>query len=269
MRVVIITLLVLLIHGVTFGGWVITEKSNNGLGNASIQTTFIQNNLIRYETPTSIVIINLNTKLITMVFSEYRVYWSGTSSELKQSTVSIYDMQLEKLLAGLSKKEQYELDSIYNTLRQQMLDSTDIVNAKNISILKTDMEQEIYGYATQKYNIMVDDLLIESVWHTEEIKPYDDINIGDMISFMQQINQTPGKVSIAQTKGYLELLKKGMLLKSIEFLSNNNQIETMVTNIREIDIRTDFFLPPSNYAKVSLYDILFLMPEQGFDDAGD
>jgi len=269
MRIVIITILVLLVQEVTYGGWVITEKSNNGLGNTSIQTTFIQNNVIRYETPTSIVIINLNTKLITMVFSEYKVYWSGTSNELKLSTVSIYDMQFEKMLAGLPPREQKELDSVYNNLRQQMLDSADYVNDKNISIIKTDEVQKIYGYASQKYNILVDSVLIESIWHTSEVKPYDDISIGDMISFMQQVNQTPGKVSIAQTKEYLELLKTGMLLKSIEFSANSNKVETTVTNIREIDIVYDFFLPPANYAKVSLYDALYLMPEQDFNDADE
>jgi len=269
MRIVKIVLLFLLIQEVAYGGWVITEESNNGIGNLSIQTTFIQNNVVRYETPTSIVIINLNTKFITMVFSEYRVYWSGTSNELKQSIVSIYDMQFEKMLAGLPKKEQNELDSVYNNLRQQMLDSSDYVKDKNISIVKTDEVQEIYGYSSQKYNILVDSVLIESIWHTTEVKPYDDISIGDMVSFMQQVNQTPGKVSIAQTKEYLELLKTGMLLKSIEFSANNNKVETTVTNIREIDIKADFFLPPNNYAKVSLFDVLYLLPEQGFGDTED
>jgi hypothetical protein len=265
MRTIIIVILILLLQDVTYGGWVITEKRNNGLGNTSIQTTFIQNNVIRYETPTSIVIINLNTKLITMVFSEYRAYWMGTSYELKLNKISIYDMQLEKMLAGLPKKEQRELDSIYNTLKMQMLDSTNIVNTKNISILKTDEEQVIFGYTAQKYNI-VDSILIESIWHTTELNPYDDINIGDMILMMQQVNQTPIKVSLAQSKGYLDLLEKGILLKSIEFLPNNNSVETTVTNIREIDIASDFFTPPGNYAKVSLFDILFVLPEQGFGE---
>jgi len=269
MRVIGIVILIFLLKGVTYGGWVITEESNNGIGNMTLQTTFIQNNVIRYETPTSIVIINLNTKLITMVFSQYRVYWSGTSNELKLSKISIYDMQLEKMLAGLPRREQEDIDSIYGVIRQQMLDSTKNISVEGILIEKTDETQEIFGYSTQKYNILVDSILIESVWHTTEVRPYSNIEIGDMVLFMQQVNQTPGKVSIAQSHGYLDLLKMGMLLKSVEYLPNNNKVETTVTNIREIDLVNDFFLPPSNYAKVSLFDVLYLLPEKEINNTNE
>ncbi len=251
-----------LIHSYTYAGWVITEESSDSFGNRSIQTTFIQNNVIRYETPSSIAIIDLNNKIITIVFSQYKVYWSGTSEDLKLSIISMYDKQLESMLVGLPEYERIELDSIYFKIRQQLLDSSNFISTKNISIIKTANKQDINGYSATKYNIVVDSVLVESVWHTTEVKPYNDIDISDMVSFTRQLNQISGKASTAQSVDYLNLLKTGMLLKSTEILPDSNKFETIVTNIREVDIVSDFFLPPKNYLKVALQDVLNLIPEE-------
>ncbi len=251
-----------LINSYTYAGWVITEESSDSFGNRSIQTTFIQNNIIRYETPSSIAIIDLNNKIITIVFSQYKVYWSGTSEDLKLSIISMYDKQLESMLVGLPEYEKIELDSIYFKIRQQLLDSNNFISAKDISIIKTTNKQDINGYGATKYNIVVDSILVESVWHTTEVKPYNDIDISDMVSFTRQLNQISGKASTAQSADYLNLLKTGMLLKSTEILPDSNKFETIVTNIREVDIVSDFFLPPKNYLKVALQDVLNLIPDE-------
>ncbi len=255
-----LVLFVLLIPVIAYSGWVITEESVDGYGNRSIQTTFIQKNVIRYETPASIVIIDLNSKMITIVFSQYKAYWNGTSEELMQSTISIYDMQMEKMLAGLPKHEQKELDSIYNDIRQKMLNPIDYEAIIDISISKTNNIQEVFGYNAIKYDIFVDSVLIESLWHTTDISPYNDVDIGDMLAFMKQLDYNSAQNNITQTSEYLGLLKTGMLLKSVEYLPNNNNFETKVTNLREVDIVSDFFLPPENYREVSLVDALYLFP---------
>ena len=253
-------LFMLLMPVIAYSGWVITEESVDVYGNRSIQTTFIQKNVIRYETSTSIVIIDLNSKMITIVFSRYRAYWNGTSEELKKSTISIYDMQMEKMLAGLPKHEQKELDSIYNDIRQKMLNPIDYESKIDISISKTNDIQEIFGYNAMKYDIFVDSVLIESLWHTTDISPYNDVDINDMLAFMKQLDFNSAQNNITQTDEYLDLLQAGMLLKSIEYLPNNNNFETKVTKLREVDIVSAFFLPPENYREVSLVDALYLLP---------
>ncbi len=87
-----------------------------------------------------------------------------------------------------------------------------------------------------------------------------------MVSFTKQLNQISGKASTAQSVDYLNLLKTGMLLKSTEILPDSNKFETIVTNIREVDIVSDFFLPPKNYLKVALQDVLNLIPEENSEN---
>jgi len=267
MRVILFLLLLALLPVGLFAGWVITEESTDPFGNRLIQTTFIQNNLIRHETPTSIAIIDLDNKIITMVFTQYRVYWSGSSDELMQNTMEIYDNQMESMIVGLPETQRKELDSIYNSIKDQMLDSTDFAANQNISVVETDLAQEILGYIAVKYNIIKDSTVIESVWHTTEVQPYNDIDIDNMISFMRQLNQGSVQGNISQTTEYLNLLRRGMLLKSVEFFPDSSKFETTVTNIREINIALDFFLPPDNYRKAELADILNLIPVDAEDES--
>lgn len=266
MRTILFFTLLLLFSEGVFAGWVITEESTDPFGNRLIQTTFIQNNLIRHETPTSIAIIDLDKKIVTMIFTQYRMYWSGTSYELKQSTIEIYDGQMERMLVGLSEYQRKELDSIYISLKKQMLDSNTFVANPDISVIETNVTEEMLGYKVVKYDIVKDSTVIESVWHTTEVLPYNDIDLDNMISFMKQLNQGSAQGSISQTNEYLNLLRSGMLLKSTEFLPDSAKYETVVTNIREINIALDFFLPPNNYRKAALADILNLMPVNAKDE---
>ncbi len=257
----------LLIYGTTIAGWVITEQSTDPYGNKFIQTIFIQDNLIRYETPSSIAIIDLKNNYITIIFSQFKVFWSGTIDELKKSSLETYKQQIDEILAGLPPSERKELESLYSEIEQQMMDTTDFVLSKKFELAKTNDRQEILGYNSIKYNVIADSNVIESLWHTTEIQPYNNINIESMLSFMKHLNPASDKGILTQMDSYFNLLKSGMLLKSVEFLPDSNKYEVIVTNIRDIEILPDFFLPPKNYRKAALLDILSLMPAiNEFDD---
>lgn len=248
-------------------GWVITEESTDVHGNRMIQTTFIQNNFIRHETQSSIAIIDFKKKIITLVFSQYKVFWSGTIQQLKENSISAYDKQMEEMLIGLSPADRIELDSIYNDIRTQLLDTNRVVN-NNIAVFETSENEKILEYNARRYDIKFDTIIIESIWHTTEVKPYNDVDVNYMISFMKQLNPISGQGSISYTDEYIELLQNGILLKSIEYLPDSNQQLVRVTNIREINIIDDFFIPPPNYREASFSDILYLMPlleEEGKD----
>ncbi len=248
-------------------GWVITEESTDVHGNRMIQTTFVQNNFIRHETQSSIAIIDFKKKIITLVFSQYKVFWSGTIQQLKENSISAYDKQMEEMLIGLSPADRIELDSIYNDIRTQLLDTNRVVN-NNIAVFETSENEKILEYNARRYDIKYDTIIIESIWHTTEVKPYNDVDVNYMISFMKQLNPISGQGSISYTDEYIELLQNGILLKSIEYLPDSNQQLVRVTNIREINIIDDFFIPPPNYREASFSDILYLMPlleEEGKD----
>lgn len=242
-----------------FAGWVITEKSKDAFGNTNIQTTFIEGNHIRHETVSSLAIIDLAKKEITIIFSQYRVYWKGSISDLKKSTVEAYDKQMEELVAGLPKSVTNELDSIYLSIREQMLDTTLQFNDTSIDVEETNVFDTILGYQCKKYNIIVDSIISESIWHTGDVKPYSEINIKNMIAFMKQMKSISGG-DVSHSTKYIDLLKDGLLLKSMEYVDDTVFQTVEVTNIREVSIPPDFFSPPQGYRETSFSDILNLMP---------
>lgn len=241
-------------------GWVITEERTDSYGNKAVQTTFIQDNLIRHETQQSIAIIDLDKKLITIVFSQYKLYWKGTTQELKESTLDAYERQMESLRIGLNESAKMEFDSIYNNIKNQLLDTTSRFPDLRVEVLETEVEEEIMGYNCKKYNVLIDSVLTESIWHTDEVLPYGDINLKSMISFMNQLTPNSGKGSLNQTNEYLDLMKSGVMLKSVEYSGNNTAYEVKVTNLREVTIVRDFFEPPPSYRSASFGDILNLIP---------
>ena len=254
-------ILLLIIPSVSYAGWVITEESTDSFGNKLVQTVFIQNNLIRYETPSSIAIIDLNTNFITIVFSQYKVFWSGTIDELKVSSLETYKKQMEEIISSLPPSERVEFDSIYLEIEKQILDTSTNIPSRNFELVETNNEEEILGYKAIKYNILSDSIVIESIWHTTDVQPYNDVNIHRMLAFMNQLNSSSGKAILTQLDEYFNLVKSGMLLKSVEYLPDGRTYEAIVTNIRDVNIVADFFLPPKNYRNTTLSDILDLMPE--------
>lgn len=241
-------------------GWVITEESTDLYGNKAIQTTFIQDNLIRHETQQSIAIIDLEKKLITIVFAQFKLYWQGTAKELKESSLEALEKQMEQMLLSLPPSSRSEFDSIYSEVKNQIMDTTSDMLNRDVQVLTTEIEEEVFGYGCLKYNILIDSVLTESIWHTSEIQPYSDINLKDMISFMNQLSPGGGKGNVNQSEKYIDLMKSGIILKSEEFINDKSQYVTVVTNIRETRIVPDFFAPPVNYRPASFVDILNLMP---------
>ena len=82
-----------------YAGWVISEVSEDNYGNKSYQTTFIQNNVVRFETQSSIAIINLKTSIITIIFSNHKLYWEGTIADFKKSTMEVFEQKLQNIVA--------------------------------------------------------------------------------------------------------------------------------------------------------------------------
>ena len=71
-RIIQSLIFILVFNFMAQAGWVITEESTDSYGNKMIQTIFIQDNFVRYETPSSIAIIDLEKKQITLVFPQYQ-----------------------------------------------------------------------------------------------------------------------------------------------------------------------------------------------------
>lgn len=253
MRSLLVITFLFLFSDISNAGWVINEESTDSYGISSFQTTFIQENVIRYESPSTISIVDLNTKLITIIFSEYQAYWIGTIDELRKYTLDAYDFKLQNLLAGLPENQRREFDSSYVKLKKRLIYSDKDTN--NLILIKSNKTSNILGYRCVKYKVIEDSVTIVNIWHSDSVAPFSNIDVSEMVLFSKQLNSIVGKASLFQSEQYIKLLKNGIFLKHIDILPNNNKTETVVTKISKANIDSSFFKAPPNYRKVSMLDM--------------
>jgi hypothetical protein len=243
-----------------YAGWVISEISEDNYGNKQYQTTFIQNSLIRFETESSVAIINLRTAEITLVFGYYKLYWQGTISQFKKSTVEVFEQKLKNIVAT-ADPEQKEIarDLIVKIKKDYEEENSDTINSPfKINIIYKNKQEVIAGFKSKKYEISTSDSLLETIWITDSINPYKDINIESMISFTNQLKPSQSKNSIEGSDEYLNLIRNGLAMKSTKKNPYGGSTTTVVSSVIETKINPDIFLPPETYRKAELMEIMLL-----------
>ncbi len=260
LRLILLTTLLLTFSVVCRAGWVISEKITDNYGNSSVQTTFIQKNHIRYESASSISILNLDDRLITIIFPNLRAYWQGSTSDLTTSMMEAYDSQVQSLVLSLPQDQQAKFQQMYDTIKMKMLHPDTTAVASRLTLKKTAQHDSIQGFAADEYLILRDSVATERFWITFDTKPYQEIDAGRFVELKNGMNPYSRQGTLLDSKPYLELLQNGLIVKS-DKLSGEMVLETtVVTQIKESNIPMDFFFPPSNYRKVSLTDA-FNLPE--------
>lgn len=241
------------------GGWVISEKIIDNFGNSTFQTTFIQENRIRFENASSISIIDLNQQLITIIFPNIRAYWQGSTADLAVDMIKAYDSQVQTLVLGLPFDQQEEFQQMYDSIKMKILHPDTAQIQQDIDLIITDSLQVVNGFLSRNYLIRKDSSIREKIWITSEVKPYAELDTRLFVDISNKINPYSRKGFTLNTDEYLELLSNGLIMKSVKVGERGDYLETMVTEVKEINIPPDFFLPPINYRSVSLSDA-FILP---------
>ncbi len=239
-------------------GWYITEQSRDRFGNQSFSSTFVRDTIIRFDRPTSISIINLNTKTITLIFAQHRAYWQGTIARLQQTTADMARQQLIKLLAYAPEPEKPRIKKAIAAFdkNQSKPDSLRVYPAVNIS--PTGKTANILGYPAKEYDIRIDSVLKQQIWVTSKVKPYPDTVLDKIILFSKALSPFAIENSLNHSREYMNLLHNGYILKSVNYTSDGNKIVTTVTQLKKTKIPDAIFHIPPGYVESSLENIMIL-----------
>ena len=246
-RTIIVWMTILLFAGPQQlkAGWVISEQSSDAFGNKSFYTTFIQDSIIRFDKPTSISIINFNSRLVTLIFAQHRSYWQGTAADLKRTTIQMAEQQMQKLLAyaPINQKEKIKqaLESFKNT--DEISDS--LRTFPEVTVRRTGKTDTIIGYPATEYEITIDSVVKQYVWVTQKIKPYHEAGIKRIMAFSKALDPFAIENSLSHNKDYLKLLENGFILKSVNYTSDGNKLVTQVKRIRQMNIPVAIFQIPA------------------------
>jgi hypothetical protein len=243
-----------------FAGWVITEKTTNSLGNSSTQTTFIQNNKVRFEGQTSIAVFDINTQKLIMIFPQYKVYWEGTAKEFSKSTTRAFENQLLQMVAKSTGETKELYKKMYEDFKKQLQTGANDSAKLDVKINATGKTDTILKHTAKEYQVVVNDSLKEYIWVTDEINPYDEIDYKKMIEFTKALNPYDTESAITASEPYVNLISKGMVLKSVE-KHRGIEVVTEVTMIKHLNFNDDIFNAPPNYRKSNVTEIMQMAPE--------
>ncbi len=259
-RAISFVLLIVFSTSRVFAGWVIMEKTTDSFGNKSVKTTFIQNNKIRFEGATSIAILNLQNKRLTMIFPQYRTYWEGAAEAFRNNTLKAYDAQMKIMITNAPKQDKEIYQKLYKEIKKQLKDT--IVADSLLPVVhidKTGKHDSIIGYPVDEYRVIVNDSTKEYIWVTHKVSPYNEVDFQKMVDFSNSLNPFDRKSRITQSKAYADLIVNGMVLKSVES-HKAYKVVTQVTQVRKVDFNDDIFNPPVDYRKTSVMEIMQMNP---------
>ena len=282
MRKTFLPLLIVILFVLPFeahAGWVITKETQDGFGNKAYKTVFIEDSLMRFETPSSVSIFNLNSQLITLIFSQHQAYWQGTASQLREQIFDIADRQMQELIQHAPVSQQDTLRKMYAKARKdrmQAMFNSGPSSTQNVSIIKTNQTATILGYPTRMYQVNVNSVLVEELWVTHAIDPYEGLELRAMEKLMGAIDPISGKVNKTKSEQYNNLRYHGLVLKSLRFLPDGEKQTTVVKHVQQVNIKETIFEIPANYVKTKIQEVMLqdinhkiLNPPGMYGDQGD
>ncbi len=239
-------------------GWYITEQSRDRFGNQSFSTTFIQDSIIRFDRPTSISIINLHSRTITLIFAQHRAYWKGTVAGLAAATAQMALEQLTKLLAYAPEQKKAAIQKAINSFKKNQLQPDSLRIFSVVKVVNTGITDTLLGYPAKKYKIIIDSTLKQVVWVTSRVKPYHDTDMDKLMAFSKAMSPFAIENSLGHSAAYMQLLHRGYILKSVNYTSDGNKMVTTVTQIKKTKIPESIFQIPPGYIQSSLENMMML-----------
>ena len=254
------TILLLLFPFVqSMAGWIIREKTSNSLGVVSYQTTFIQHNKVRFESETSIAILDLNSKNVMMIFPQFKVYWEGSAEAFRKSTMDAFDLHMQQVVANAPREDKEMYQKLYDNFKSHWEQKNPDSLHLSVKINATGKQDTLLKYPVSEYQVVVNDSVKEYVWVTQSVNPYDEVDAAKMVSFTKSLNPFDEEAKITATKAYTDLIAKGMVLKSEE-VHKRVKVITAVTMLKHVDFDDSIFNAPFGYRKAAVEEILQMSP---------
>ncbi len=128
----------------------------------------------------------------------------------------------------------------------------------HVTVKKTGRKDTLLGYPASEYEIFIDSIVKQRVWVTRKVNPYQKVEIDRIMAFSKALSPFAIENSLSNNKDYMNLLKEGMILKSVNYTANGIKLVTKVTKIRKMNIPQAIFQIPPGYVPTSLENVMIL-----------
>jgi hypothetical protein len=241
------------------GGWLIVEQKSDRFGNFGMQSTIISGQKIRIEHQTSTFIFDLESNKTTVILPQQRVFWCGNHDSLGQALFRQMEIQIEVMIAQLPENEREKASEeirAYTSLMRSH--SPDSILPDHFRIIAADSLKQILNYQCSKYLFLVDSIVIEEIWVTENIKPWEHIDLRRLNHMMRIFSKPNLYTAYRVSNEWLTMLSKGLLMRSVAINSLGNSIME-VSSVRQMNVREDVFMPPLDYRRAGMDEMLNIL----------
>jgi hypothetical protein len=245
-----------LLSGRLTAGWIISEVSTDRFGNKSYRSTFIDRHLIRYESSFSIAIIDLEKDTVTMMFPGERAYWQGTADDLKNEIRAALLKQMDRFLAEIPKEDIDIYKDYFEKLKERLNAADSSSRRAEVFFKPLNTGDTIGGFYASVYHVFLDSLLVEKVWITNEVRPYQNTDLKILMETTAKMTPFDKEITINNSEDYISLIQKGLVVKTEKLLNAKPYYTTTVTYVKEGNIPASFFRPTDGYKKVRIFDVV-------------
>lgn len=259
LNVLVLIVLLVFVPETTFCGWWIVERSEDRYGNFSSQSIFIQGQKLRVESATSSFIFDLENEEVCLVFPKQTIYWKGNGDTLRNRFLLNIEHQMRMMIEQIPQYEREkalpELEKMLSDLKAGDIDTAMI---QKISFKAVDSTSSICGFPSSKFQVVFDTTVIEETWISSEIMPYSGISLKKLNKMMRLFSRPTVFAAVRESDGWTHLMQGGLMTKSIVYTSLGRNT-TQVTQVKEVNVRDEFFIPPPDYRAVSADEVVGIM----------
>ena len=234
---VLFFLFTLLSSGNMFAGIIITDEDGS--------KTYISNGKMKELNEEDGMIMNGHTGEFVYFNPGKQVYTRGKISEFCEAMSQL----MEQMMASMPPEY------------KEMLGVGKEMPAPEIEIISEGDGGSIAGYKTERYTVNADGQLYETVWITTDSKLTKEFqSLVDMFSEFVKCNKSMnfGSPPVEASDDYVDLMKKGLTLKSVQYEDGEEDNITSTLSIETLDIPDSEFQIPAGFTEVSIIDFFTL-----------
>jgi len=243
-------------------GWVITQRtydSDEGPQTASIETVYLQDNVMKVVNSEVITVFDLNKEMITLINPERKVFWTGNISTFKNDMKAGIKLVMDEKLKEIAPEQREMMKKMFEGMIAAVDDPSKATENKpknyTLEINRTKENARIAGYSAVKYRVIVNGELKEEAWLSESSRAHDEFDINKFYNLFKDFTAQAGTTEFYQTnEKYLEFSRLGFPLKSVNYYGGYETISE-VTKLEKQKLETDIFTIPADCKKVSLIEI--------------
>ncbi|KPV40558.1 hypothetical protein AN478_05065 [Thiohalorhabdus denitrificans] len=204
-------------------------------------------------------IFDVNAGTITLVHPTEGIHATGTPADYCQA---LKELQ-EEMEADLTEEERRMVEEFKRGLREQTKENPEV------RVEERGPGEQVAGYGTRHYRVLVDDQLTEEVWLSNDPSLLGEFgDYGKLIDMTTEVSRCVSDTmgiaggSLEEQAAYQDLMRKGIELKSTEHSDGQTATER-VQAVRERNIPAEVFRPPEDSREATIKEVMRAAQEAG------